>query len=59
MVFPLLMNDAQNFYLVEAAIRRAYHPGECQQILRNHGYAMNFWTTNFTDSIWRRAKDIA
>jgi hypothetical protein len=53
------MNDAQNFYLVEAAIRRAYHPGECQQILRNHGYAMNFWTTNFTDSIWRRAKDIA
>src|SRR5262245_51732848 len=49
------MNNAQNFYLVEAAISRAYHPGECQQILlRNHGYAIDFWTTSFTDSIWRR-----
>jgi len=31
------------------------HPGDCQQILRNHGYAIDFWTTSFTDSIWRRA----
>jgi len=45
------MNDAQ-ILLVEAAIRRALPPGRvCQQILRNHGYAIDFRTTSFTGSI--------
>src|SRR5215213_2330554 len=49
MVFPLLLNDAQISSLVSKGRPAIRPPGECQQILRNHGYALDFWTTSFTD----------